>query len=127
MSESKGDKLQAALAEYDVATLAVVAKLQGDGFRVFPPPSAGLEPSLLKAQREDPGRAYCPHCGAWKPAYGILPGAAAIPGMAALTYLTVVCNECRAIVAMLLTGFEPDAEMIAKFQQAIGGAGRSRN
>jgi hypothetical protein len=62
----------------------------------------------------DPGAFRCPHCGAWRPAYGFNGQHATMPGMGLVDYVTMYCGECKVIIQVQILALDP----------AVAGGGR---
>lgn len=84
------------------------------GFSIQPRTS-----SLTPDQVSDPGRFFCPHCGAFRPGYGFNYQRHVLPGIGVVGYFIIFCSaeDCRKIVSTALIEFVPDPGAAAAAQR----------
>ena len=83
------------------------------------PKRTPLPGELTPEQIADPGRFFCPHCGAFRPGYGFNYQRHALPGIGVVGYFIIFCSaeDCRKIVSTALIEFQPDPSAIAAAQR----------
>ena len=55
-------------------------------------------PNHWANKEPEPNSFRCPHCGAWRPPYGINGQRATLPGVGTAEYVTVYCGECKTLL-----------------------------
>lgn len=90
----------------------LVDTLLSAGWRFIPPGSHATLYVQQPVEKIEPASFFCPHCGAHKPAYGVSPQVADVPGFGKLEYVTIFYGCCRTAMQMIVTGSTPGQQAV---------------
>jgi hypothetical protein len=68
-----------------------------------------LGPNHWKDEPPDAMAFRCPHCGAWRPAYGFSGQRAELPGIGTAELMAIFCGTCKVILQIQLLDIHPGA------------------
>src|SRR5258708_664193 len=66
-------------------------------------------PNHWKDEPPDEMAFRCPHCGAWRPAYGFSAQRAELPGIGTAELMAIFCGLCKVILQIQLLDISPGA------------------
>jgi hypothetical protein len=67
------------------------------------------QPNHWQDPAPDPMAFRCPHCGAWRPAYGFSGQRAELPGVGTAEMMAVFCGSCKVLLQLQLLDIRPGA------------------
>jgi len=77
------------------------------GYRAVPLSRQTALPNHWGDPKPDPDAFRCPYCGMWRPGYLFNGQRALLPPTGMVDYLNVLCQECRVLLQIIITGFDP--------------------